>query len=125
MARFGRKSKLELATVHPKLKFLFEGVVSFYDCSIICGHRSFYSQEKAFTEGRSKLSWPNSKHNREPSQAVDVIPWPSQFTDEKEFYVLATHVFKVASEMNIKVIWGGHWHGFFDGPHWELHPDEV
>jgi peptidoglycan L-alanyl-D-glutamate endopeptidase CwlK len=45
------------------------------DCTIICGTRGKAEQNKYFEEGKSKLKWPNSKHNRNPSLAVDVAPF--------------------------------------------------
>jgi peptidoglycan L-alanyl-D-glutamate endopeptidase CwlK len=33
---------------------------------------------------------------------------------------VATHILKVAEEMNVPLIWGGMWRGLRDGPHFEL-----
>ena len=36
-------------------------------------------------EGRSKLSWLESKHNCEPSRAVDIAPYPIDWDDRERF----------------------------------------
>lgn len=42
--------------------------------TVVEGHRNQADQEKAFTEGKTKLHWPNGKHNSLPSLAVDIAP---------------------------------------------------
>ncbi len=117
---FGKRSRKELATAHPDLQKLFNEVIKHFDCSVICGHRGREDQDKAFAEGKSKLKWPNSKHNKTPSLAVDVVPFPIDWENENEFHKLAGVVDAVALQMNIKVKWGGSWKKFKDLPHWEL-----
>jgi len=133
MPSFGTRSKNNLATAHPELQRLFNEVIKGYDCAVICGHRNQEDQDKAYNEGRSRIKYPNSKHNKQPSQAVDVVPWfknkPNiRWNDSKKFYHFAGYVQGVADALGITIRWGGNWDGddelldqtFFDLPHFEI-----
>lgn len=120
MPKFGKRSRKELATAHPDLQRLFNEVVKMFDCAVICGHRGKADQEKAFAGGFSKVQWPKSKHNRVPSLAVDVAPFPSLFKDVSKFHDLAVVVKETAKRLGIKVTWGGAWKNFPDLPHWQI-----
>ncbi len=131
VAEFGERSKKALETAHPRLRELFEEVVRTYDCAVLCGFRNEEDQEKAFTAGLSKARWPASKHNSYPSLAVDVVPWPIDWNDQRRFYHFAGYVLALARKAGIKVRWGGDWNGnmdfkdqnFHDLPHFELNDD--
>lgn len=105
---------------------LFNHVVHGFDCSILCGHRDKTDQEAAFVAKRSKVLWPNSKHNKKPSMAVDVAPYPIDWDDKERFIRFAGYVQGIADIlryegfMTHRVKWGGDFESFFDGPHWEL-----
>lgn len=120
MPTFGRRSKKELATAHPDLQRLFNEVIKDFDCAVICGHRGRADQDKAFAEGKSKLQWPNSKHNKTPSLAVDCAPWPSLYGDMKKFKELIDVVKSTARRLRIKILCGIDWERFPDPPHIEL-----
>ena len=138
MPEFGSRSRLRLESCHYDLYYLFSEVVKTYDCSVLCGHRGQLEQTQAFDSKRSKVQWPDSKHNSIPSRAIDIVPFPINWGDtgsEKErrkalarFYHFAGYVKAVADQLGIKVRWGGDWDGdglfndqnFDDLPHWEL-----
>ena len=132
MGKFGQRSLDNLVTAHADLQRLFNEVIKHYDCSIICGHRSQEEQDKAVHEGRSKEAWPNSKHNSEPSMAVDVAPYPIDWNDVKRFYHFAGFVKATALYLGIEIRWGGDWDSdndfkdqiFNDLVHFELKPEE-
>jgi len=75
MNTFSENSKQRLETCHRDLRTLFGNVIQDFDCTIVCGHRDKPEQDKAFAEGKSKLQYPNSKHNSNPSMAVDAAPY--------------------------------------------------
>jgi len=79
MSKFSKTSKERLKTCHIDLQTLFNYVIKYFDCSIICGYRGKEAQDRAFDNGFSQLRWPNSKHNEQPSLAVDVVPWPIEW----------------------------------------------
>jgi len=128
MRKFSQLSIERLNTCHPDLIRLFNEVIKVVDCTIVCGHRGEKEQNEAFRTGKSKLKFPNSKHNSSPSMAVDVVPWPVDWTDYKRFYHFAGIVYGVAHSLGIRIRWGGDWDGdfnlkeekFLDLPHYEL-----
>lgn len=128
MPSFSQTSKDRLRTCDEKLQVLFNEVVKTWDCSILCGRRSKEDQNKAYEEGKSKLRYPESKHNLLPSKAVDVAPYPIDWNDLGSFYMFAGYVKRVAENLGIRVRYGGDWDGdkktadqtFNDLPHFEL-----
>ena len=128
MPQFGEDSKAKLATCQKYLQKLFEEVVKDYDCKVICGERNKEDQDAAVAAGKSKTPYPTSKHNKIPSLAVDVAPYPIDWSDLRRFYHFGGFVLKTAKSMNIPIRWGGDWNGnmdfkdqnFHDLPHFEL-----
>jgi len=133
MPKFGTRSSTNLAQAHPELQRLFNEVIKHYDCSVICGHRGEEEQNTAYAEGRSKLKFPESKHNKTPSLAVDVVPYFTnpphiRWPDKDKFYEFGGFVQGVAKVLGINIRWGGNWdmddelkdQTFFDLPHFEI-----
>jgi len=142
MANFGRASKKRYNTLHYKLQMIMDEAIQVMDFTIICGFRNKRDQEKAFKAGKSKKHWPDSKHNSQPSIAVDIAPWdPSMrkgrggidWNNRDRFILLAGIIKGIAHKLNIAIRWGGDWNGdtfmggqkFVDMPHIELvNPDK-
>jgi len=123
MYKLGKKSLDRLNTCDDKLKILVTSaiVTSPIDFSVICGYRAKEEQNKAFYEGKSKLRYPQSKHNYFLSDAVDIMPYPQQFkATEKEWQTLLNHIKAVAKKLNIEIRCGIDWENFPDYPHIEL-----
>ncbi len=128
MPTFGQRSRNNLETCHEDLQKLFNEVIKHFDCSVICGHRGQEEQDRAFHDGRSKLKFPESKHNKTPSLAADVVPYPIDWNDTRRFYMFVGTVRGIAAMMNIPVRCGADWDGdmeikdqnFHDLPHFEL-----
>ena len=114
MAKFGKSSKERLSTCEKDLQLLFKEVVRGFDCTIVCGHRGEKDQNEAYKRGNSKVKYPNGRHNANPSRAVDVAPYPIDWTDRDRFHYFAGYVMGVASKMGIDLIWGGDWDGDTD-----------
>lgn len=109
MPRFSKKSQERLYQCHSDLIRLFELVVSYFDCTILEGHRGKEKQNKYYDEGKSKIQWPDGKHNSYPSDASDVAPYPIDWEDISRFYYFAGFVMGLAKSMRISIIWGGDW----------------
>tara|TARA_R110001592_G_scaffold101043_1_gene286169 strand:- start:56 stop:448 length:393 start_codon:yes stop_codon:yes gene_type:complete len=109
MPRFGKRSIGRLQTCDQKLQELFYEVVKHFDCSVIEGHRGEERQNKAHAEGKSKLKYPNGKHNQTPSIAVDVAPYPIDWSDRDRFHYFGGFVLGVAKQMGMNIRWGGDW----------------
>ena len=128
MPKFGRKSKERLSTCDSKLQKVFNEVIKHVDCSVLEGHREKDRQNKLFEEGKTKVKYPDGRHNRQPSSAVDVTPYPVDWKDRERQTLFAGFVIGVASQMGINLRWGGDWdqdfqvvdNRFDDFPHFEL-----
>lgn len=128
MPRFSQRSLKNLSTCDVRLQKLFNEVIKHWDCIILEGHRNEETQNLVFEQGLSKLRFPNSKHNKLPSKAVDVAPHPIDWGNSKRFILFAGFVLGIAQSMDIKIRWGGDWNrnknpsdeSFMDLPHFEL-----
>lgn len=120
MYKFGKSSKKRLATLHPDLQVVLNIVIQYYDFSIICGHRNEEDQNKAFKDGKSKVKWPDSRHNSLPSKAMDIAPWPINWVNIYEFHFLAGLIIAVGEVYDIKIKWGGRFKALKDYNHFEL-----
>lgn len=128
---FGQHSSRQLATVHPLLRSVIEDAIYFVDFTVLEGHRGQEDQHRAFASGNSKLDWPKSKHNKSPSEAVDLWPYPHPRKDEdviRQLCYIAGHVMAIAAAKGVRVRWGGDWNrndqlednSFDDWGHFEL-----
>lgn len=128
MPNFSLASKTKLLTCHPELQRLFNEVIKHWDCQVLEGHRGKEAQNKAFKEGNSKLQWPKGKHNKLPSLAIDVAPYPIDWKDTQRFIYFAGFVKGVAIMLGINLRYGGDWNSntqmtdetFRDLVHWEI-----
>ena len=109
MSRFSTRSRSRLHTCDERLVELFNEVVKGFDCTIIEGHRGKKAQNEAFNKGNSKVKFPNGKHNQSPSVAVDVAPYPIDWSDRDRFHYFSGYVLGIASQMGLKIRWGGDW----------------
>ena len=120
----GKSSKLKLATCHADIqRFATELAAGIdkgecpgvRDIIILFGYRGEKEQNEAFERGTSKLRWPNSKHNRLPSLAVDIAPYPVEWNNLEAFKALREYALRVADRIGVKIriiSW--------DWPHFEL-----
>ena len=128
MPSFGSASRARLDTCHPDLIQVCELVIPNYDFTVLEGFRPNSRQDELFRQGKSKLRAGQSKHNSDPSRAVDIAPYPIDWNNMHRFYLLAGFMFQAASQLDIKLRWGMDWdmdwihtdQTFFDAPHFEL-----
>lgn len=132
MPSFSNLSKQRLEQCHPDLQRVLNEAIKRVDFTVLCGHRDKEEQEEAYATGKSRLRWPNSKHNSLPSTAVDIAPWfqdvKIDWNDTAAFARLVGYIERVADELGVKIRWGGDWNGnfrtkderFIDMPHIEL-----
>ena len=132
MPKFGKSSVKRLETAHPKLQEIFREVIKHVDCSVLQGHRGEEEQNRYFDEGKSKVKYPDGRHNAYPSRAVDVTPYPVDWDHRERQTLFAGLVLGIAISKGIKLRWGGDWdrdfevqdNKFDDFPHFELMKDE-
>ena len=128
MPRYSNKSKESLASCDERLQDVFNEVINYVDCSILEGHRSKERQNKLYDENRTKVKYPNGRHNSSPSKAVDVTPYPVDWEDSERQTLFAGFVLGLARNMGIRLRWGGDWdmdfqvmdNRFDDFPHFEV-----
>lgn len=140
MPAFSATSRERLRTCDPRLQDVLNDAIEVVDFTIIEGHRGEAAQNKAFAEGKSKLRWPAGKHNRYPSNAVDVAPvyydeTPGAKIDWNDLIAFGRVMGVVqacAHRRGIKLRFGLDWDGdfrsvnrdpdesFLDAPHIEL-----
>ena len=131
--KFGNRSKQALARVHPDLVKLCNKVLELeiFDFGITCGYRGQDAQNQLYFEGRSRVKWPDSKHNKDPSEAIDFVLYINGEVnwDDTNAWYMAIGVFRaVAIMLDIEIRAGGDWSGdfstqdqtFFDLTHIEL-----
>lgn len=124
----GRKSLERLETCDGELQRLVHALAEdidnrpgllVHDITVVCGHRGQAAQHAAFTAvpPTSKLDWPHSKHNAYPSLAVDLAPYPTDWSRKGEpaFLELRVRVAAVAQDLGIPIR-----HISWDLPHTEL-----
>lgn len=109
MPKFGKTSLARRATLHPDLQGIVDEAIQVVDFFIATGHRSEAEQNAAFDKKVSQKRWPESKHNKTPSEAMDVVPWPTQWACEKQIYLLAGVIKAIAHSRGVKIRWGGDW----------------
>lgn len=114
MPQLSEKSKLLLAGCDARLQQICYIAIEIMDFTVITGYRTKEEQEKAFAEGKSKLNWPDGKHNKMPAMAVDIAPYPMDWNDTARFYLLAGIMLGISRELGIKLRWGGDWNGDFN-----------
>jgi peptidoglycan L-alanyl-D-glutamate endopeptidase CwlK len=128
MPKFGRSSRKRLATCDKRLQNVFNEVIKHVDCSVLEGQRDEERQNKLFDEGKTKVRFPDGRHNASPSRAVDVTPYPVDWGDRERQTLFAGFVLGIARSMGIKLRWGGDWdmdfqvmdNRFDDFPHFEI-----
>ena len=128
MPSFSRHSLERLHTCDSRLVQICKTVIRYYDFTVLEGYRSNERQAELLTQGKTKVGPGESKHNSNPSMAVDLAPYPIDWNDPKRFFLLAGMMFAAAEEIDVKLRWGGDWDGdwthtdqsFHDLPHFEI-----
>lgn len=128
----------ELNTCDPRLISLFKEAINFWNIIIINGRRGKEKQNKKYQKGLTKKKYPESKHNKKPSMAVDAAPYfanrkqPIPWKKPDILLHFAGKIIGLAKSRGIEIRYGGDWDGdfvpvtedddetFFDGIHFEL-----
>ncbi len=137
MPKFGKESLAQRATLHPKLQRVLDEAILHFDFVIVEGFRNQVDQDRAFAKGLSKQRWPNGNHNRNPSRAVDIAPYPIDWNEGEKphlrFAFMQGVIYMAARKVGVKLRFGMDWNGnfdprdesFIDLPHVELAAEEA
>ena len=125
MPKFGKRSKERLATCDVKLQKVFNEVIKHVDCSVLEGHRSQERQDKLYEEGKTKVKYPDGRHNSSPSNAVDIAPYPIDWDDRERQTLFAGFVLGVGKMMGIDLRWGGNWNQHQENGNWQVEDNQF
>lgn len=120
MYKFGRTSTARLGTLHPDLQKVCRELIKYVDFTVVEGHRDEARQQSAFRSGASTVQWPNSKHNKRPSEAVDIAPWSKDLRgiDWEDVAAISNLIGRfqqiadqllISGEISHEIRWGGDW----------------
>lgn len=120
MFKFSQRSLKNLDGVHPDLVRVAKRALelSEVDFGVIEGLRTPERQRELKAKGASMTL--NSRHIT--GHAIDVAAFvAAELRWDWPLYPKIAKAFKqAASELNVKIVWGGDWRKLKDGPHFEL-----
>ena len=116
----------KLVLAHPDLASWFREKVKpkYPDAHISWSFRDKESQEQAFLDGKSKLHFPNSAHNKTPAEALDLFELDVNGIG-RWAYGYFRDIAEMASIDKDPIFWGGHYTHLGDGDHYALVPKEA
>lgn len=126
MPKFSKTSEARLQTCHPDIVAVCRELIKQYDFSVLEGHRGEKEQNAAYDAGNSHVRYPNSAHNKNPSLAVDIAPYPIDWGNLARFRELIYRFDAVAAvlrgrgEIQSHFEYGAFWPNFKDYPHIEI-----
>lgn len=126
MPRFSKLSKERLATCHPDLQAVCNELIKQYDFSVLEGRRGQREQDEAYRKGKSQVKYPHSAHNKIPSLAVDLAPYPIDWDNLSRFNEMIIRFDTVANMLRAEgvissdFVYGGKWATLKDWPHIEI-----
>lgn len=128
--RFSQRSLTSLKGVDPDLAKVAHRAIQIteQDFVITEGVRTPERQKQLYAQGRTapgpKVTWTlNSNHFKKADgfgHAIDVVPYPVDWSDAKKFHRIAKAMKQAAEELGVKLSWGGDWTKNRDLPHFEL-----
>ena len=111
--QFGSTSLARLGTCDPRLQVVMKAAIAqgLIDMTVTEGHRDQETQDKYFSQGKSRIKFPHGKHNSFPSRAVDVAPFVGGELsyDQRHCCYMAGLIMGIARTLGIKLRWGGNW----------------
>lgn len=144
MPTFSKASQKIMATVHPDIQRVFTEVIKVWDCKPTAGFRTVKEQQALYAQGRTKPGpvvtncdgvVKLSDHQKTVilagkayGLALDIMPYPVDYSDKEGAYGFGGFVLGVAYMMGIPLHWGADWdsdHNFhdqtlYDTPHFWL-----
>jgi len=122
MPKYSENSRKKLRLAHTDLQRIFEEVIKYYDNTIVWTYRGQEVQDEFFENGKSKLKYPDSKHNCTPAMAVDSAPYVDGDVSDDMYqgYHYAGFVLGIAKmllkegEISHELVCGADWDGDID-----------
>ena len=108
--RWSYGSRVKLEQLDTRLRLVVGRVRDVRDISIVTGHRGEEEQQLMVKLGRSKVNYPDSKHNTMPALAVDVQPYPYNEKSLREDLSYIAGLFVAFGKAEgVQIRWGGDW----------------
>ena len=111
MFQFGRQSEKNMEGVDPDLVLVVRHALRYgpMDIAVVCGIRGRAEQNRYNDIGKSKVRWPNSKHNT--GKALDCVPYVNGRPSWNHYHcsVLAGGILLSAGVLGVPIRWGGNW----------------
>lgn len=126
MPKFSKTSEARLSTCHPDLQAVCRELIKQFDFSVLEGHRGEKAQNAAFERGNSHVRYPNSAHNKMPSLAMDIAPYPIDWGDLGRFremiyrFDAVAGLLRARGEIKSYFEYGAFWPNLKDYPHIEI-----
>lgn len=126
MPKLSQISKERLATCHPDLQAVCNELIKQYDFSVLEGHRGEHAQNGAYEQGVSQVRYPHSAHNKTPSLAVDIAPYPIDWDNISRFnemiirFDTIAKILRAEGVIDSDFVYGGKWTKLKDWPHIEI-----
>ena len=111
MPKFGKRSKERLKGVDAKLVNVLNELIKIMDVTIIEGVRSKEKQYEYFLKGKSKIDGIKKKGQHQLGKAVDLAPYPIDWSNRDSFYYMGGMLRGIAQQMGVKVRYGRDWDG--------------
>jgi hypothetical protein len=109
----GKKSAKKLEQATPEMGDVVRlalrwGIIDF---SVVETHRNRGRQNRLYILKKSRVKWPKGKHNRLPSEAIDLVPYVNGAGsyDRSHCLVLAGVILAAAAVLGVVIRWGGNW----------------
>lgn len=110
----------KLALAHPDLGKWFRDLKSRHsDVHVSWSYRDELSQEQAFSDGKSKLHFPQSAHNKAPAMALDIFQLDDQGRAKWD-PIFNAKVNEESLSLGYELKWGGAYRTLGDSDHFEI-----
>lgn len=135
----GDRSRKNLEGVHPKMVAVVERAIEIttQDFLVLEGVRTQARQDELYAQGRTtpgnKVTWTRTSNHFKNARtgyghAVDICPWPVDWSKTSKFDAISKAMFQAADELDTPIRWGADWdrdgkpreRGETDSPHFEL-----
>jgi len=110
---FGERSLINLSSCHFALQYIAREAlaIGLIDFTIIEGHRNRARQNRLYEIEKSRVRWPDGKHNKTPSMAFDAAPYVNGEVSWiwQHCIFLAGVMQAAAKKLGHDLRWGGNW----------------
>lgn len=113
MYKFGKKSKEKLSEANGPLQNAARLALEWQamDFAVIEGHRPRAEQKRLYILGKSRVLYPDGKHNKKPSDALDIVPVINGKISWEWVHCihLAGIIIAAGRCLGTTIRWGGNW----------------